>query len=211
MAGGCTVSVDDGTTRTPIRLSPGAEALYLPPLLRPWLDLGELTEDAVCCVLASDLYDEAGRPRHPDRQSLALAPRAAGALMAPGGVLIAVTPNIESLVHRWFNADWRGLEPPRHLHLLSPRTLRTVAQAFRALESRNTEPENTTQTDPAPVGGTDPTQVESGQRRRVRLDRGCGCRAAPYRLPSQSRRGEGVRATTPCVPSIRRRQASTTN
>ena len=55
--------------------------------------------------------------------------RHAGALMAPGGVLIAVTPNIESLVHRWFNADWRGLEPPRHLHLFSPRTLRTVAQA----------------------------------------------------------------------------------
>jgi hypothetical protein len=35
----------------------GADALYLPPLL--WLDLGEFTADAVCCVLASDLYDEA--------------------------------------------------------------------------------------------------------------------------------------------------------
>ena len=75
MAGGCTVTVDDGTTRTPIRLFLGAEALYLPPLL--WLDLGEFTEDAVCCVLTSDLYDEAGRPRHPDRRRLALAPGAA--------------------------------------------------------------------------------------------------------------------------------------
>ena len=57
-AGGCTVTVDDGTTRTPIGLYLGAEALYLPPLL--WLALGEFTEDAVCCVLATDLYDEAG-------------------------------------------------------------------------------------------------------------------------------------------------------
>ncbi len=58
MAGGCTVTVDDGTTRTPIKLSLGAEALYLPPL--PWLAHGEFTEDAICGVLATDLYDEAG-------------------------------------------------------------------------------------------------------------------------------------------------------
>ncbi len=57
MAGACTVTVDNGTRRTPIRLSLGADALYLPPLL--WLDLGEFTADAVCCVLASDLYAEA--------------------------------------------------------------------------------------------------------------------------------------------------------
>ncbi len=77
MASGCTVTVDDDTMRTPIRLSLGAETPYLPPLL--WLDLVEFTEDAVCCVLATDLYDEAGRPRHPDRRRLALAPGAAGA------------------------------------------------------------------------------------------------------------------------------------
>ncbi len=48
--------------------------------------------------------------------------------MAAGGVLVAVTPNIESLGHRWFKADWRGLEPPRHLHLFYARTLAGVAR-----------------------------------------------------------------------------------
>ena len=54
--------------------------------------------------------------------------RQAGALMAAGGVLVAVTPNIESVGHRRFSADWRGLEPPRHLHLFSPGTLQSAAQ-----------------------------------------------------------------------------------
>ena len=54
--------------------------------------------------------------------------RQATALMAVGGVLVAVTPNIESLGHRWFNSDWRGLEPPRHLHLFNSRTLAEIAR-----------------------------------------------------------------------------------
>ncbi len=61
----------------------------------------------------------------PDPEALL---RQAGALIAAGGVLVAVTPNIESLGHRWFDADWRGLEPPRHLHLFYPRTLAGVAR-----------------------------------------------------------------------------------
>jgi 2-polyprenyl-3-methyl-5-hydroxy-6-metoxy-1,4-benzoquinol methylase len=48
-------------------------------------------------------------------------------ILKPGGVLIAVTPNINSFGHQRFRMDWRGLEPPRHLHLFSPRTLRQVA------------------------------------------------------------------------------------
>jgi SAM-dependent methyltransferase len=54
--------------------------------------------------------------------------RRAAALLAPGGVLVAVTPNISSINHRRFRESWRGLEPPRHLHLFSPPTLRIVAQ-----------------------------------------------------------------------------------
>ena len=42
-------------------------------------------------------------------------------ILKPGGRLILFTPNVSSLSHRIFRQDWRGLEPPRHLHLFSPR------------------------------------------------------------------------------------------
>lgn len=54
--------------------------------------------------------------------------RQAATRMAPGGVLVAVTPNIDSFGHRRFKVEWRGLEPPRHLHLFLPRTLAQVAR-----------------------------------------------------------------------------------
>jgi SAM-dependent methyltransferase len=44
------------------------------------------------------------------------------------GRLVLRTPNVASLGHRIFGADWRGLEVPRHLHLFTPRTLLTCAQ-----------------------------------------------------------------------------------
>jgi 2-polyprenyl-3-methyl-5-hydroxy-6-metoxy-1,4-benzoquinol methylase len=44
-------------------------------------------------------------------------------ILKPGGRLIAVTPNVNSLGHHRFGACWRGLEPPRHLHLFSVTTL----------------------------------------------------------------------------------------
>jgi 2-polyprenyl-3-methyl-5-hydroxy-6-metoxy-1,4-benzoquinol methylase len=48
-------------------------------------------------------------------------------VLKPGGVLMAVTPNINSLGHRRFGSCWLALDPPRHLHLFSPTTLRQVA------------------------------------------------------------------------------------
>lgn len=47
-------------------------------------------------------------------------------VLKPGGRLIVSTPNVESLSHRVFKQDWRGLEPPRHLHIFSPDALRQV-------------------------------------------------------------------------------------
>ncbi|MDW8308303.1 MAG: class I SAM-dependent methyltransferase [Verrucomicrobiales bacterium] len=41
-----------------------------------------------------------------------------------GGRLVVATPNVHSLSHRVFGPDWRGLEPPRHLHLFTPESLR---------------------------------------------------------------------------------------
>jgi SAM-dependent methyltransferase len=41
-------------------------------------------------------------------------------ILKPGGQLVLFTPNCISLSHRLFKASWRGLEPPRHIHIFSP-------------------------------------------------------------------------------------------
>lgn len=61
-------------------------------------------------------------------------------LLKKGGVLIAVTPNSESSGHKKFGASWRGLEPPRHVHLFSQRTIRKLADivGFREINTWTT-------------------------------------------------------------------------
>jgi 2-polyprenyl-3-methyl-5-hydroxy-6-metoxy-1,4-benzoquinol methylase len=48
-------------------------------------------------------------------------------ILNPGGILVAVTPNILSTSHQFFGRYWRGLEPPRHLYLFSRFTLKEIA------------------------------------------------------------------------------------
>ena len=48
-------------------------------------------------------------------------------VLKQGGRLVLTTPNASSLGHRLFAADWRGLEPPRHLHVFGPKALMTLA------------------------------------------------------------------------------------
>ena len=48
-------------------------------------------------------------------------------ILKPGGQLVVVTPNIASSGHARFGRNWRGLEPPRHLHLFSQKTLAETA------------------------------------------------------------------------------------
>jgi 2-polyprenyl-3-methyl-5-hydroxy-6-metoxy-1,4-benzoquinol methylase len=50
-------------------------------------------------------------------------------LLKPGGLFVATTPNPESFGHAMFGPTWRGLDPPRHLHLLSRMALATTARA----------------------------------------------------------------------------------
>lgn len=40
-------------------------------------------------------------------------------LLKPGGYFWIETPNVDSYGHSEFQSNWRGLEPPRHLQLLS--------------------------------------------------------------------------------------------
>ena len=67
-------------------------------------------------------------------------------LLRRGGVLISVTPNPNSYGHGIFGAAWRGLEPPRHLHLFSAPALGRIADATRFVEWE-------TWTTPARAGG----------------------------------------------------------
>jgi len=47
-------------------------------------------------------------------------------LLKPNGTLVLFTPNASSLSHRYFKQDWRGLEPPRHLHIFSLQSIRLL-------------------------------------------------------------------------------------
>ena len=47
-------------------------------------------------------------------------------ILKRNGKLVIFTPNSSSLGHRIFRQHWRGLEPPRHLHLFSPLSMKAV-------------------------------------------------------------------------------------
>jgi rhamnosyltransferase len=49
-------------------------------------------------------------------------------MLRPGGALISVTPNASSWGHRAFGIHWMALEPPRHVTMFAPSTLRTAAR-----------------------------------------------------------------------------------
>jgi ubiquinone/menaquinone biosynthesis C-methylase UbiE len=51
-------------------------------------------------------------------------------ILQPVGTVWIATPNLSSTGHKVFGADWRGLEPPRHLVLFTAATL--ISTLFRA-------------------------------------------------------------------------------
>lgn len=48
-------------------------------------------------------------------------------LLKPGGILMLVTPNVESIGHSMFRAHWLALDPPRHVCLFTQRALMKAA------------------------------------------------------------------------------------
>lgn len=44
-------------------------------------------------------------------------------VLRPGGRIVAYTPNASAWGHKHYGVDWRGLEPPRHLHVFTPQAL----------------------------------------------------------------------------------------
>jgi 2-polyprenyl-3-methyl-5-hydroxy-6-metoxy-1,4-benzoquinol methylase len=59
---------------------------------------------------------------------------AVGAYLRPGGRLLIVTPNAQSLGHRLFREDCYSLDPPRHLVLYSLRGFRQLLRQIPSLE-----------------------------------------------------------------------------
>lgn len=49
-------------------------------------------------------------------------------ILKPGGFVAIATPNSKSLAHTLFGEHWRGLEPPRHLHLMEPGNLAQLVE-----------------------------------------------------------------------------------
>ena len=94
----------------------------------PLAELG-LPSEAFDCILMNHvvehLHDPVGVLRECHR------------LLKPGGRLVVVTPNIASLGVAVFGPHWRGLEPPRHIHLFSPTSLLQLASqaGFSQLEA----------------------------------------------------------------------------
>jgi SAM-dependent methyltransferase len=49
---------------------------------------------------------------------------AAGRMLSKNGLIVVQTPNFQSLGHRLLGSDWFSLDPPRHLCLFTPNSLR---------------------------------------------------------------------------------------
>lgn len=49
-------------------------------------------------------------------------------ILKPGGKLMIATPNASSWGHRLYGANWRGLEPPRHLHIFTTTSLAVLIE-----------------------------------------------------------------------------------
>lgn len=85
--------------------------------------LGSLAEqkfadNAFDAVIMSHLIEHVPDPRALLRECYRL--------LNPAGHLVIVTPNVNSWGHRLYGADWRGLEPPRHLNIFAPGSLKAV-------------------------------------------------------------------------------------
>lgn len=65
-------------------------------------------------------------------------------LLHTGGRLGLSTPNAAGLAHRRYGRNWRGLEPPRHLHLFTPAALGRCASlaGLRAVNVRTLSAES---------------------------------------------------------------------
>ncbi len=93
------------------------------------------------------------------------------------GRLVLLTPNAASLGHMYFRRDWRGLEPPRHLYLFTPKNMRyAIENAGLYVEQIGTV-----------VQGAGSILARSHELRHFRLFEGCVGDSQVKGLGKQSR------------------------
>jgi len=93
-------------------------------------------------------------------------------LLKPGGRIVVLTPNPESLGHGIFGRRWFALDPPRHFFLYPPRTLRRMAgeAGLQVEELRTTAVE-------ARVNWQESRRLRRGKRTRTSGKRGTAGRS----------------------------------
>jgi 2-polyprenyl-3-methyl-5-hydroxy-6-metoxy-1,4-benzoquinol methylase len=82
------------------------------------VDDAPFSPDSFDVITAFDLLEHVYRPKQFLRNVLSW--------LKPGGIFVAMLPNIDSWESKMFGSYWFGLEMPRHLTHFSPRSLRTV-------------------------------------------------------------------------------------
>lgn len=57
-------------------------------------------------------------------------------ILKPNGIYVAVMPNSTSKLHQIFKSNWRELDPPRHLHIFNPESLKLMTDktSFKSIE-----------------------------------------------------------------------------
>jgi len=95
-------------------------------------------------------------------------------LLAPGGRVVMVTPNIEAQCHKAYGEMWRGLEVPRHIYIFSAKALRKFAadagfrkiQVFSPLNGQQVDFMANASVELAEKAGATPPQID---RRAIKL------------------------------------------
>jgi 2-polyprenyl-3-methyl-5-hydroxy-6-metoxy-1,4-benzoquinol methylase len=61
-------------------------------------------------------------------------------ILRTDGSLVILTPNANSWGHRFYQDNWRGLEPPRHFRIFTPSAMQSIAReaGFDVVQSRST-------------------------------------------------------------------------
>ncbi len=105
------------------------------PVIAGTLGDAKLTDESVDVVTLSHVIEHAYDP--------ILLLRECRRILKPNGKVIVVTPNLASQGHQVFGNSWVHLDPPRHLYLFSPATLRSCCErAGMSIEMLRTSARN---------------------------------------------------------------------